>query len=246
MTSWGRVAIAVCALLFAGPSLARGDGRERRRLEVLDASERDFRVAVAAHRRGDLVLAQEGYRQAIRRDGRFVEAMVNAARALLAAGERQGALHWLDRAEHEQPEYPQIQAVRGAAALISGDTRLAIDALGQAVALMPRDSEVRVNLAAAHIEAGQPERAIRVLVPLLELEPDTPDALYNAGLAHDHAGRPVEATHFYQRFLALAPAGDVDRSGVETRLGELEAKEPTGGAQVGDVLAASKGPSGQN
>jgi len=234
--------LGMLAALMSLPAVAESRGGEAKRLDSLDQSESDFRVAVAAHRRGDLALAEANYLEAIREDESFVEAMVNLARVQLAVGEPARALHWLDRAERIQPHFPQVAAVRGVVALHSGDAALAMDMLAEANALMPGDADVRVNLGAALIEGGLPARAIGVLSRAVEADPDSPDALFNIGLAHDHAGKAQEAAFFYARFLELVATGDPDRGGVEKRIDELKGERGSDGVQFGEVLAVTSGP----
>ncbi|MEM7410913.1 MAG: tetratricopeptide repeat protein [Myxococcota bacterium] len=200
--------------------------RERVRLDSLERSEADFKLGVAAQRRGHLDAAAEAYAKAVERDPSFVEAMVNLARVRAAEGRFDQADEWLDRASLVRDDYPDIAAARGLVALGRGDAKLAVSELTRARVVEPDDVEVLINLGAALIEAGLWLEAIGHLDRAARLDTTRSAAVLNLALAHDHRGDAARAAFHYRRYLDLVSPGDPEREAVEARLERLAGRVP--------------------
>jgi len=216
----GGIALA-CALACASHA------DERRDLAAYRASEQQFLAALAAERRGLAADARAGYERALELDPAFAEAAVSLARLALAAGELDAAEALLARAESARPDYPRIAATRGLLALARGDSARALELLTLAQRALPEDSEIAVNLGAALIRRERFAEARSVLGELVRAQPDASDAHYNLALAADGAGDRDAARFSYQRFLALSSFADPAREGVQRRLDELAAGDPS-------------------
>lgn len=219
MTSCSRVkTIVATCLVVCGAAASAEQRSEAGRYQELAKSDAVFASAVGAHRRGDLDAAERGYRDAIAKDGDFVEAIVNLARVYIERRELSKAAAWLDKAEARHREYPGITAVRGLLALQSGDAAGAIGALSQARSVTPRDVEVLTNLAAALLMQDTNREAIEILEEVKQLDPHRPDASFNLGLAYDQEGDTPRAIHHYKRYVGMARRDDPQRGHVMERI----------------------------
>lgn len=224
MMSCRKLTIVVgCCLALCAASVAAAEGSEATRYQELTRSDAAFASAVGAHRRGDLDAAERGYRDAIAKDGDFVEALVNLARVYIERRELSEAAAWLDRAEARHPEYPGIAAVRGLLALQAGDAAGAIGELSQARSVTPRDVEVLTNLAAALLMQETNREAIEILEEVRQLDPHRADASFNLGLAYDQEGDTPRAIHHYKRYVGMARRDDPQRGRVMERIEVLAA-----------------------
>lgn len=235
--------LALALAVMAGAGVARAEEElaagERTRLQTLSASERDFMVGVAAHRRGDLVAAERAYASALEKDASFVEAMVNRARVLIELGDWKGAAGWLDPAAAEHADYPAVHAVRGLLALRTGDTAQAVDELTRARDLAPDDVEVLTNLGAALLEQGLLVQATKLLERAQRLDSDRAEVAFNLGLASDRAGEHRRAVFHYRRFLNLAASADPTRPAVRRRLSDLLGEKHSSPAELAGELATT-------
>ena len=223
---WVRISMA--AVLLAVPAGGDPVEPENVRLGTLERSAADFKLGVAAQRRGHLEAAAEAYEAAIERDATYVEAMVNLARVRTAEGRFGEADAWLDRAEGVRDDYPDITAARGLVALRRGVPLLAVSELTRARAMQPDDVEVLINLGAALIEAGLWLEAIEHLDRATRLDPTRNAAALNLALAHDHRGDRARAVFHYRRYLDLTSPEEPGRTAVADRLSLLsnEKAEP--------------------
>jgi len=86
----------------------------------------------------------------------------------------------------------------------------------------------------AFFEVSQYRNAIAEFKAAHVEKPD-PAFHYNIAECHRLLGEGSEALQFYQRFLAMAPAGDKTRPVVEQRIAELKAAGEDSKAPAGDV-----------
>lgn len=215
-----RLGLALAALgaLLAGGAVRAADAGG---FEEYELSGEAFERGLAAYRRGRLEEARQGFTEAIRRDGGFVEAMVNLARLYLERDEVEKATHWLDRAAAVRTNYPELYKVRALAALAEGRASDATVFLNKARRFAPEDVEVLVNLGAALLEVDGPGEAVAVLEQAVKLEPGCVPCVLNLAIGTDRQGDRHRAAYYYRRFLSRAPSRDRDREAVRTRLEEL-------------------------
>ena len=211
----------VCSILLLGAwgaaDPARAAGPETDRLRVLEDSAGDFTVGLAAHRRGDLDGAIRAYGLAVAKDPRFVEALVNLARALADSGELHRAERWLDRARSVRPDYYGLFKVGGLVALRRGQPDLAVDELERALSLRPDDAEALTNLGAALLLQGRVAEARGHLEAAVDLDPGSARAALNLAVAWDRSGEPGAAAYYYRRFLELSAEDDAARTRADVR-----------------------------
>ncbi|MCG8588413.1 MAG: tetratricopeptide repeat protein [Proteobacteria bacterium] len=194
------------------------------------------------HQRSDPEAASRAYREALRQDPQFVEAMVNLARAEAALGRVDDAHVWLDRAARLRDDYPDIHSARGSLALRAGDLEQALASLGRAVELAPQDPEILTNLGAVLIGRGLYAEAENRLRASLRIDPALPATAFNLALALDHVGEREEALTYYQRYLALTPAADPARESVQQRLDALRGRPAVGAKPAAESLTTADGP----
>jgi Flp pilus assembly protein TadD len=224
------IGFAAAAVLLVAVGVAGSDSSasEAGRLRLLEASERDFAVGLAAHKRGDLDAAVRAYGSAVEKDGDFVEAVVNLARALVDRGEFDEATRWLEHATARRPEYYAIYKVRGLLALRRGQAAHAEDQLIRALSLKGDDVEAMTNLGAALIQRGRVAEAGERLRAANRLDPGCAETVLNLALAQDLASDSGRAAFHYRRFLQLAASGHPLRGEVERRLGQLGGQRGAG------------------
>jgi tetratricopeptide (TPR) repeat protein len=160
-------------LALVGAGTAWGDG------SAVDAARR---AAEAALDRRDPVAAEIGLRQAIARSRADDALRAWLAQALLAEGDRKGALAVLNAGPVTPDGAGLGWRVRGQAALASGDLGAANAAFQQALRLTPNDAGLWVSIASLRFTGGEQEGAIAAADRAVVLDPRNPGALALRGM----------------------------------------------------------------
>ena len=133
-------------------------------------------------------------------------ALVNAARAALASGDRSRALAIMSRAAELFPDLSPLQVEFGNLSLVQGDVAAAEAAYRRAIAADPKDVAAYVGLGNALRDKDEPEQAIAVYQRGAELAPGLAAIWHNLGLVLREVGRYDDAVTTYDRALAAEPA----------------------------------------
>ncbi len=81
---------------------------------------------------------------------------------------------------------------------------------------------------AAPQDAPMPDEAVAVFRRLAGIDPANPVALWHLGLAEAQRGNPAEARAYWNRLLAVLPAGSSDHAAVKGAIDRLPGA-PSGG-----------------
>lgn len=170
----------------------------------LDAGAHDLLGTryLAAGRLPDAVRA---FREALRLNPTYPEALNNLGAALVQGGMPAEAVPLLQRAAAVRPRDPRVQFNLGNALRDSGRVDAAYAAFERALALEPDAADVLNNLAVLDGGRGRIDRAIERLQRALQLRDDYAEAHHNMALALSEKGRIAEALAHVDRALALRP-----------------------------------------
>lgn len=218
LTQRGLVCVVVAGLLLSLAPHAPSAGE----LTDYEQSGAAFEEGRALAERGLHARAIDAYKEAVRLDPTFVEAMVNLARVYVGRGELGNASIWVDRAVRKQPGYPDVYTVRGLIALTEDRPQDALTSFGRARQLAPENVEVLTNLGGALLRLGVLDEARTLLEQALMLDPARPEAALNLAVLWDRGEDPARAVYLYQKFLGLVPSDDPDREPVQKRIASLE------------------------
>ena len=127
-------------------------------------------------------------------------AVIKAARALRAEGERAQALVLLEKASMAQPKNPAVIRETGLVALELGQIGKAETLLAKALEHNKADWQTRSALGTALASGGKHQEAQTQFAKALELAPDHPAILNNLALSYALDGKPAEA----ERILRVA------------------------------------------
>lgn len=165
--------------------------------------------AMAAHQRGDLASAEEGYRRLTDSFPRFADAWHYYGLLCHQKGESARALELLRRAQALAPEHPVFLFNFGRVLGELGHYSQAISSLGRVLRLTPDDERALIAYAQTLAEAGRGAEA-------------------TARLERRVRERPVDWRIWALLGECRAQAGD--RAGAQQALGEAAEREPAGGA----------------
>lgn len=136
-------------LLFDFDAQEKDDGSAMSLLFTRPTAECDlFALAVAAEQRGDLLQAEEHYRQLLAAEGPDADVCFNLANVLVARGERGAAMERLWQAVELAPRFAEAWYNLGTVALERGQVDAAHAAFSRAVSLSPSFGEARLGLVA--------------------------------------------------------------------------------------------------
>ncbi len=129
----------------------------------------------------------------------------NLATALLAQGDRQGAIDHCRETVRLRPNFFGSHVNLGNALLTADRLPEAVDELRIAVALNPDDPAALNTLGAALLRSGQNAEAAQHFEHALQLRPDDALANYNMGVLLSYTDKTKEAITYYERAVRLLP-----------------------------------------
>jgi tetratricopeptide (TPR) repeat protein len=162
-------------------------------------------------REGQLTLAIDGYRTALRINPDYGVAHYNLAKALVLQSRLDEALEHFRALLELRPDDPQAHFILGYVMQRLGDPAQAAEHLASGLALEPDAVEARTQLGVAQLQLGRNAEAVRSFRRALAVDPDAPQALFYLGAAYGAAGRRTEAAESLERAARLArQAGQLD------------------------------------
>jgi hypothetical protein len=148
------LAVAIAVLLLVEAAI-----RRRARLETPGDH---LRAGDGAYRRGDVGLAAEHYREAVRLEHRNPEAHYKLAGVAWEQDDYDSVIEHLRECQRWAPEVADVEHGLGAAHYRKGDYQAALQHYRRALDLEPEDEEIRGGLAALYHELGQEQEAREV------------------------------------------------------------------------------------
>ncbi|MCY4662915.1 MAG: tetratricopeptide repeat protein [Acidobacteria bacterium] len=159
---------------------------------------------------GQVALAEEELREAIRMAPDFADAHYNLGSVLQAQGSVRQAIGAYRRAISIDPAYSEAHNNLGALLDTSGDRENALAHYRLAVQFGPREAAAHYNLGIALMARRQPDEpvteAVEAFRQAVALDPDYPEAHASLGAALLVEGEPQESIAAYERAIALDPS----------------------------------------
>lgn len=181
---------------------SRADAQPRRRRGYRGG---DLQALRAAHARGELDVAEQGYRQLW--DKGFDDPQIAEGLAAIAAarGHHEQVVHWLQLAAAAAPVSPELQFNLGMACLALQRWQDARQAFTAQVQQRPHQAEGHYGLALALQGLGLPGETAAAVQRALELAPDLRPAVILQAECLASAGQPEQALQVLQRALERQP-----------------------------------------
>lgn len=163
-------------------------------------------VAMAKHRDGQLVEAEQMYHQALRWQPDHPDAYHLLGLLAAQLNRSADALPLLEQAIALNSAVPEYYVNYGNTLMIASQIDQAEAAFAKAISLRPDFPEALMNLATVRRNRGDLESAERLLYRALELQPDWPDAQINLANVALARRRFREATTLFARALQAKPS----------------------------------------
>jgi tetratricopeptide (TPR) repeat protein len=157
------------------------------------------------HQAGDLVRAEQHYRQAVRDEPANAQAWYLLGAAYQAADRPAAAAEALREALAHDPRHASAHNHLGVALAAQGQYLEAADSFRRALQLRPDSAEARHNLGLALRELGRLEDAEKEIGETLRLRPDFAEAHHSRGTVLAARGQRDEAAACYREALRLKP-----------------------------------------
>jgi Tfp pilus assembly protein PilF len=143
-----------------------------------------FSEGVAALQDGQLGVAENAFRDVLKRGGDQAFVHHNLAIVLQRRGRHDGAVAEFREAIERDPRYGPSRLLGGASLLELGRIDEAADMLERATALMPRELTAHLWLADAYERLDRVEGLVDEYRAIVELAPDEPEYAYRLGKAY--------------------------------------------------------------
>lgn len=140
-------------------------------------------AAAAAHRKGDLARAIDGYADVLAADPGNADAWNNLGVALRSAKRGRAAVVCYRRALASRPDHAPTYSNMGNALREIGEIEASIEAHRKAVALAPKSPDAVYNLGLALRDMARNEDAIACFDTMLAARPDNTDCLWDRALS---------------------------------------------------------------
>ncbi len=191
-----------------------------------------LREALEAHRRGDLIAAEEGYRAALAETPDDPDALALWGVALDGLGRKEEALAAVRRAIARDPTAALFRLHLGNMLAAAGDGPGAVEAFREAAVLEPRSADIFYNLGNALRQEGKTDEAKEAYLESIRLAPDHALARNNLAIVYEKRKDYAKATILLEEVVRIAPHyldGWLNLSGMAEKNGDyvraLEAAE---------------------
>ena len=164
-----------------------------------------FDRAVAAHRSGRLVEAEQGYRATLDANPAHIDALHMLGLLRHQQSRHHDAVSLIGCAAASRPQDAALQLNLGNALKAIGRIDDAIRHFQHALALQPGFTAAQYNLGNAYATAGRHEDAVSAFESVLQFQPTDVSASNNLGNELMVLGRPREAIDIFQRALEFFP-----------------------------------------
>jgi predicted CXXCH cytochrome family protein len=164
-----------------------------------------FELAEAYRDSGQLAKAVPLYREAVRRNPKFVVASQHLGSALRRSGQNAESVEFLKRATSIAPDNALTWHELGLTYRALGQMQNAVAAFEKAVGLDPDLSEAFNNLGVTRSAAGEQAQAAAAYREAIRIQPDYADARGNLGNLLAAAGDLAQARYQFETSLRLRP-----------------------------------------
>ena len=162
-------------------------------------------AAVAAHRRGDLVAAEEDYGRLLEQDARHFHALLGLGVIRMQGGQREEAVELLQRAVDVDPGSPDAHANLAQILFQLNRTEPAGRAAAQAMAIDPDHANAHNVLGLVHLAEGRAAEAKAAFTRAASLAPGFVDPHCNLAEAAGQEQRFDDAIRHARQAVAMAP-----------------------------------------
>ena len=168
-------------------------------------AQQQLQIGMREHRLGNLVAADQIYRELVAANPRIAFAWHLRALVAYQQGDADTGLEFIDRAIELEPEVAAFHANRGNLLRALGEPDLAVTAHRRAVEFDPRNAEFLTNLGNAYRDLHDLSEAERCYREAVALEPHSASMLCNLGVVLHELGRHQEALDAYRRATTMQP-----------------------------------------
>jgi tetratricopeptide (TPR) repeat protein len=187
-------------------AIKRGiEGYIQSQLANADRAESHMNIALVRTQRGQVDLAEQSYRTAIRINPMFAQAYVNLADLYRATERDDRSIQVLEEAVEAGVKEGVIHYSLGLALVRLGKTPDAIQAFQRAVELSPQDPRFGYTLGIALNSTEEPKRALQVLADTHQRHPTDQSTLYALMTISRDSGELDAALSYANTLLALNP-----------------------------------------
>ncbi|MDX2163956.1 MAG: tetratricopeptide repeat protein [Gammaproteobacteria bacterium] len=164
-----------------------------------------FRIAVNAHREGNLTRAQKFYEEILTANPNLVEATYNLALVHISQENDPAAISLLEKVLAINPGHHDALNNLGALLIKTQQLEQALQCFSTLVTIAPDHTEARNNLAATLLQLDRHYHAAQHYQILLDQTPDDIGARYSYGIALLESDDLQEAIHQFEKILAKHP-----------------------------------------
>lgn len=150
--------------------------------------------------------AASQFKEAVRLDPNFAEAILHLGLALIMQQKTSEAVQELTAAAELSPQSALVQVEFGKALIANGENAKAVSVLQRVLRLDPSSRDAKYQLALAFQASGQERQAIPFFQDVVAADPHNAPALTNLGVALVQTGKSKDAIPLYQRALKETPA----------------------------------------
>lgn len=184
-----------------------------------------FDAALAAHRRGDLARAKEGYDAVIAADPDHVPALQMLGSLALQTGHRMPALALFERVVELRPDVAESYNNLASALVSLGRYKEALKGFSRAAALDPADPTPVSNMGVAFLKLGRADQALLCQKKAVAIDPDYALGHQRLGEMLDRNGEITQAVASLRRAMHLVPPTPEGLAGLGSALlkrGEMD------------------------
>lgn len=161
-----------------------------------------YMLGLSAWKAGDLVKAEDAFRQALTLDSTHVKSYLNISRVLLDAGQPDSALGYLDAVLRIDETLGVAYRLIGRAHDAKGEPDQAVTAYHEALVLDSTDVWSMNNLGLVLINQGAFDDALQPLARAVDIAPEVATFQNNLGMALERTGHFTAAGDAYRAALA--------------------------------------------
>jgi tetratricopeptide (TPR) repeat protein len=184
----------------------------------MSALDQTLNLAVAYHQAGNLLQAEQLYRQILQVDPRHVDALHLLGIVLVRTGQPSLGCDCIRQALRLKPDFAEAHSNLGKALRQLGRLEEAAASLEEALRLQPNFAIAHSNLGNVRRDQGHLHQAILHYQEALRLNPDFVDALCNLGVVLRELGQVDEAIAHCRQALRLKPTFAVAHCNLGTAL----------------------------
>jgi Tfp pilus assembly protein PilF len=217
----------------AGNNLPLAAKRSAREVGMTDSND-SLALGLHYHRNGELLQAEQIYRQILQTDPTNVDALLYLGAIHMVRGQFADAVVNFQHVLRHRPEFVELHNDLGVIFAQQGKVEEAIASFQQALGLKPDYPEAHNNLGIVLAQQGQLDRALAHYSQALQLRPDYAEAHNNLGIVLARQGQLGEAIAHYGEALRFRP----DYAEAHNNLGLALAEQGDGDAAVASYRQA--------